>query len=74
MSASIINSPESVQTLFSPIGITTDQQAALWNDPDFGLKNPNNYIRWDVLVYGRDPSTYWQLANELKWNFGLTQE
>ena len=46
----------------------------MWNDPDFGFSNPNNFIRWDPLTYGRDPILYQQLVNELKQKFGLLQE
>ena len=54
--------------------IEDPQMTALWEDPDFGLKNINNYLRWDAMMYGREPIIYTQLANELKTHFGLTQE
>jgi hypothetical protein len=46
----------------------------LWEDPDFGFRDPNNFIRWDPLTYGRDPILYQQLVNEMKQKFGLPQE
>lgn len=42
------------EELFSPQTITPAQQTALWNDPDYGLKDANNFVRWDPLIYGRD--------------------
>ena len=45
----------------------------MWNDPNYGLNDPNNFIRWDPLVYGRDPVHYQSLQNELKMHFNLTQ-
>jgi hypothetical protein len=54
--------------------LTPEQVAALWTDPDFGLQDPNNFIRWDPMVYGRDPVLYQELVNELKMKFGLLQE
>lgn len=75
MHASLIATEASLgPNLFSPAGLTDIQQANLWNDPDFGLNNPNNFARWDALVYGRDPVGYWNLNNELKMHFGLSQE
>lgn len=49
-------------------------QTFLWSDPDFGLNNPNNYIRWDPLVYGRDEVTTSLLVNEFKTRHNLSQE
>ena len=60
--------------LFRPVAITDVQQAAIWNDPDYGLNDPNNFIRWDPLVYARDPVLYQSLQNELKIHFNLTQD
>ena len=75
MHSSVISDEKSVgPNLFSPIGITDTQQSALWNDPDFGLKDPNNFVRWDALVYVRDPVLFMQFINELKLHFGLTHE
>ena len=54
--------------------LTPEQVVALWTDPDYGLQDPNNFIRWDPMVYGRDPIQYQELVNELKMKFGLLQE
>ena len=62
------------QSLFSPLTITPQQQSALWNDPDYGLSNKNNFLRWDPFVEGRDPVLKMQLKNEFKMKFGLSYE
>jgi hypothetical protein len=54
--------------------LTPEQADAIWNDPDYGLKDPNNFIRWDPLIYGRDPVLLVSLNNELKMRFNLSRE
>lgn len=76
MQQTIIAKPQDIgDNLFNTEteSLTAAQTDALWNDPDFGFNTPNNFFRYDPLVYGRDPFSYVQLANELKMHFGLSQ-
>lgn len=50
-----ITSADTMNSYLFSKTLTDAQKNALYNDPDFGLSNVNNYFRWDALMYGRDP-------------------
>jgi hypothetical protein len=53
-----------------PVSDTVEQ--ALYNDPWYGLSNPDNYMHWQALMVTSDPLERLSWKAEIRSYFGLT--
>ena len=58
MRTQVFTSPASVNdTLFANYPVTDPTILnALFDDPTYGLSNDENYVRWNVMFTGQNPS------------------
>ncbi|CDW87257.1 cd36 family protein [Stylonychia lemnae] len=70
----VVGNQDGIQSNLFNDKITPEQAKQILTDPDFGLNNVNNYIRWAPMTDGSDPLQFQLMVSELKARFGLTYE
>lgn len=64
---------EDASTALSPTNpLSAEQTDRLYNDPYYGLSNPDNYYHWAAFLVDTKPTEYYAWRWECKTYFGLS--
>lgn len=61
---------DSINSQLFKDSLTPEEAESLYSDPIYGLKNKDNFAKWDAL--NGEPMASQQFKNELRFYFGLT--